>query len=57
VLTDAGRAKLEAAAASHVEHVRALLEQHYSCDELAVLSELLSRLPGASEPGSCTPKP
>jgi DNA-binding MarR family transcriptional regulator len=56
VLTDAGREKLEAAAESHVEHVRALLEQHYSCDELKTLAELLSRLPGASEPGSCTPR-
>jgi DNA-binding MarR family transcriptional regulator len=56
VLTDAGREKLRRAAESHVEHVRELLEAHYTCDELATLSELLSRLPGAAEAGSCTPR-
>jgi DNA-binding MarR family transcriptional regulator len=56
VLTEAGRRKLDEAAASHVEQVRELLEQHYTCDELKTLAELLSRLPGASEPGSCTPR-
>src|SRR5215218_8761435 len=55
VLTDAGREKLEQAACSHVAEIRALLEERYSCDELATLTELLSRLPGASEPGSCSP--
>jgi DNA-binding MarR family transcriptional regulator len=57
VLTEAGRAKLDAAARTHVEQVKALLEQHYSCDELETLAELLSRLPGAAEAGSCTPPP
>lgn len=56
VLTVAGRAKLEEAACSHVRHIRALLEERYSCDELQTLTELLSRLPGAAEPGSCTPR-
>jgi DNA-binding MarR family transcriptional regulator len=57
VLTEAGRAKLDAAAESHMEHIRELLEQHYTCAELATLAELLSRLPGAAEAGSCTPPP
>jgi DNA-binding MarR family transcriptional regulator len=55
VLTDAGHAKLERAARSHVAHIRSLLEARYSCDELETLTELLSRLPGAAEPSSCTP--
>ncbi len=54
VLTAAGREKLRQAGCSHVAAIRALLEQRYSCDELATLAELLSRLPGAREPGSCT---
>jgi DNA-binding MarR family transcriptional regulator len=55
VLTDAGREKLDRAACSHVAEIRALLEERYSCDELETLTELLSRLPGAAEPGSCSP--
>jgi DNA-binding MarR family transcriptional regulator len=55
VLTAAGRTKLDQAACSHVAHIRALLEARYSCAELDTLTELLSRLPGAAEPGSCTP--
>jgi DNA-binding MarR family transcriptional regulator len=55
VLTDAGREKLERAAESHVRHICQLLEDRYSGDELRTLTELLSRLPGAAEPGSCTP--
>jgi len=55
VLTEAGREKLERAACSHVAAIRALLEERYSCDELETLTELLSRLPGAAEPGSCSP--
>jgi DNA-binding MarR family transcriptional regulator len=55
VLTEAGRAKLDAAARTHVEQVKSLLEQHYTCAELETLAELLSRLPGAAEGGSCTP--
>lgn len=54
VLTDVGREKLREAGCSHVAAIRALLEERFSCDELATLSELLARLPGASEPGSCT---
>jgi DNA-binding MarR family transcriptional regulator len=55
VLTDAGRAKLDEAACSHVAHIRTLLEERYTCAELETLTELLSRLPGAADPGSCTP--
>jgi DNA-binding MarR family transcriptional regulator len=55
VLTDAGRAKLDEAACSHVAHIRSLLEARYTCAELDTLTELLSRLPGAADPGSCTP--
>jgi DNA-binding MarR family transcriptional regulator len=57
VLTAAGRTKLDQAACSHVAHIRSLLEERYSCAELETLTELLSRLPGASGPGSCTPAP
>jgi DNA-binding MarR family transcriptional regulator len=56
VLTDAGREKLEQAACSHVGHIRSLLEERYSAEELETLNELLSRLPGAAEPGSCSPR-
>src|SRR3954471_6261438 len=55
VLTEAGREKLDRAACSHVAAIRELLEERYSCDELETLTELLSRLPGAAEPGSCSP--
>ena len=47
VLTEAGRAKLAEAAASHVAEVRAFFEQRYSEEELKHLAELLGRLPGA----------
>lgn len=55
VLTAAGRAKLEQAACSHVQHIRSLLEERYSCAELETLTTLLSRLPGAAEQVSCSP--
>jgi DNA-binding MarR family transcriptional regulator len=48
VLTDAGRAKLTDAGRSHTTAVRAVFEQRFSPDELAVLAELLERLPGAA---------
>jgi DNA-binding MarR family transcriptional regulator len=47
VLTEAGRAKLEEASASHVAEVRAFFEERYSAEELQQLAELLGRLPGA----------
>jgi DNA-binding MarR family transcriptional regulator len=56
VLTDAGLAKLEAAAVSHLDRLRELFVERYSDEELATLAELLARLPGAGgPPGSCSP--
>jgi DNA-binding MarR family transcriptional regulator len=55
VLTDAGAEKLRLAACSHVAAIRELFEERYEAGELATLVSLLSRLPGAAEPGSCTP--
>ncbi len=46
-LTEAGRAKLEEASASHLGGVRAFFDQRYSAEELQQLAELLGRLPGA----------
>lgn len=54
VLTDAGAEKLAAAGCSHVAAIRAFFGERYSDAELETLSELLSRLPGAAEAGSCT---
>ena len=53
VLTEAGRQKLEGASASHIAAIRALFEEHFSRRELGTLSDLLGRLPGASDGGSC----
>jgi len=57
VLTDAGYAKLEAAADSHVAGIRSLFEQRFDEQELEQLAALLSRLPGTAtvEPDDCTP--
>ena len=44
VLTDGGRAKLQAAACGHVASIRALFER-FSQTELEALAELLARLP------------
>lgn len=49
VLTDAGRARLEAASDSHIAAVRGLFEGRYSEDELTQLADLLGRLPGAED--------
>ena len=57
VLTEAGRAKLDEAAESHLAEVRALFEGRFDEDELAHLGELLDRLhgDGADTGESCTP--
>jgi DNA-binding MarR family transcriptional regulator len=57
VITDAGRERLETAAASHLSAVRAAFEQRFSDDELATLRELLGRLPGAAsaDGADCSP--
>jgi DNA-binding MarR family transcriptional regulator len=49
VLTDAGRAKLQEAADSHITGVRTLFEERFSADEIETLARLLGRLPGAGE--------
>jgi DNA-binding MarR family transcriptional regulator len=55
-LTDAGRAKLEAASSGHVASIRALLEEHFTQDEIDALAELLGKLPGVAEgDDSCSP--
>jgi DNA-binding MarR family transcriptional regulator len=47
VLTDAGRRRLEESSRSHVATIEAVFAERYDSDELAVLAELLARLPGA----------
>jgi DNA-binding MarR family transcriptional regulator len=47
VLTDAGRRRLEESSRSHVATIEAVFAESYDSDELAVLAELLARLPGA----------
>ena len=54
VLTDAGRRKLEEASCAHFESVEKLFEEHLAENELARLSELLSRLPGGAGPTDST---
>jgi DNA-binding MarR family transcriptional regulator len=49
VITEAGRDKLHTAADSHVAAVRALFEERFDEAELAQLTELLGRLPGAAD--------
>ena len=48
VLTEAGRERFEAAAATHLAQVRRLLEARFSEDDLKILAELLGRLPEAA---------
>lgn len=56
VLSDDGRARLRAAAASHVAAVEELVGRGLDREELAQLAELLGRLPGAGGDGeACTP--
>ena len=51
VLTDDGLAKYRAARTTHLASVREMFADRYTCDELAQLGELLSRLEG--EPLAC----
>jgi DNA-binding MarR family transcriptional regulator len=57
VLTDAGRRRLEEAAPAHMAQVHELFQERYTVEELGVLAELLSRLPGAAtiDSEACTP--
>ena len=51
VLTKAGRRRLEQASSAHTAAVTALFEEHYTPKELALLAELLARLPQAAPTG------
>lgn len=53
-LTDPGFEKLRRAGCSHVASVRRLFLERFSTEEVAQLAELLGRLPGARQEGSCT---
>jgi DNA-binding MarR family transcriptional regulator len=52
-LTDPGDRKLREAGCTHVASIRRLFLEHFSEPELAQLAQLLGRLPGAQEGGSC----
>jgi DNA-binding MarR family transcriptional regulator len=55
VITDAGRAKFDAASCSHVKAINELFEDRLSLEELETLASLLGRLPGVmSDDESCT---
>jgi DNA-binding MarR family transcriptional regulator len=53
-LTDDGYEKLREAGASHVASIHKLFLEHFSAEETALLAKLLSRLPGASQGGTCS---
>ena len=52
-LTDAGRAKLQAAAGTHLEGVRRHFLGHFEPSELTTLAEAWERVAGPCGPGSC----
>ena len=55
-LTDAGRAKVEAASCAHNGSIRSLLEEHLREDEIDTVAEILGKLPGVADgDDSCTP--
>lgn len=53
-LTDGGYAKLREAGCSHVRSIHRLFLEHFTPEEVGLLADLLSRLPGARPGGSCT---
>ena len=56
VITDAGRAKLDAASCGHEGSVRAALEGHLTAKEIDTVAEILGKLPGVAEgDDSCRP--
>jgi DNA-binding MarR family transcriptional regulator len=52
-LTDAGRTKLEAAATTHLEGIRAHFLAHFGPDELGVLAEAWERVAGPGGTARC----
>lgn len=52
-LTDAGRAKLDAASCGHEGSVRTVFEDHLTRGEIETLGELLGKLPGALDDSTC----
>jgi DNA-binding MarR family transcriptional regulator len=54
VLTEAGKAKFEAASASHLADIDELFNAHFDEQERATLGELLGRLPLAETSPACT---
>lgn len=53
-LTEAGYQKLRRAGCSHVASVQRLFLERFSPEEVSALADLLGRLPGAQQEGSCT---
>lgn len=53
-LTDLGYQKLREAGCAHVASIRRMFLERFSGEEIAHLAELLGRLPGAQQEGSCT---
>lgn len=53
-ITDTGYEKLRDAGCTHVASIERLFLAHFTPAEVQQLSELLSRLPGASKDGACT---
>jgi len=53
-ITDAGYEKLREAGCTHVGSIRRLFLEHFSGEEIELLAQLLRRLPGAHQGGSCT---
>ncbi len=53
-ITDTGYEKLREAGCTHVASIERLFLAHFSPAEVERLSELLSRLPGASRGGACS---
>jgi DNA-binding MarR family transcriptional regulator len=54
-LTPAGAEKLADASCAHVRAITALLEEHFTGEEVALLAELLGRFPGVLEGGDRCP--
>lgn len=48
-LTPEGRERFEAASCAHVGSIRALMEEHFSEDELHELGDMLGRLPSVAD--------